>query len=342
MRTRATLFAVGIALVAAPVALGACRAAATHEDEDAASNEAADGAVAVGGEDASGSEQGAGDDGGVAVDGPVGATHDASVAREAGSDGAPPPVLDAASSLEADAPPASVPDGGLWIDDGACPTGAVGATFMNVPAYCQPTGSSGLFQCDELANRFMRDALHHPNLDNVVTDDASSICDHAAAMPAYSVWGPGYRDSTGYAPVPGDLVVYPGSPGHVAVIAGFADPATVTIVQQNGDPTVTTIPWNAAISFFDDDSSCWVHAEPAPPAPLPSGPPCGCFVDGPVCGLALVDYAWWNGCSVAALASGVDAQGLYACSGGVFTETTLCPDLCVTNDISDLSGACGP
>jgi hypothetical protein len=81
-----------------------------------------------------------------------------------------------------------IPDGALWINEGDCGTGQVGATFMQVPAYCQPPEavSSGYYQCDELANRFMRDALQHPDLDNVVTEYASSICGKAAASSAYS------------------------------------------------------------------------------------------------------------------------------------------------------------
>src|SRR5579883_1329115 len=128
-----------------------------------------------------------------------------------------------------DASPSDAPDdgydGGLWVNDGACDVGEIGAVFRGVPAYCQPSSATGYYQCDELANRFMRDALLHPELDNVVTDYASSICAHAAAMPSdYTVYGPGYVPSGGHAPVPGDLLVLNGAPGHVAVIVGFADP----------------------------------------------------------------------------------------------------------------------
>jgi hypothetical protein len=189
----------------------------------------------------------------------------------------------------------------------------------------------------------MRDAFQHPNIDNVATDYASSICDDANAMSAYSVWGPGYRDSTGKTPVPGDLVVFSGKPGHAAVIAGLSAPTRITVVQQNGWPMVAEIDWSPDKSFFGAPTAeCWVHAEPAQPAAPPSGPPCGCFAPGPACGLAVVDHAWWYGCSAAEPEAGIDYQALYDCDGGVFTERQQCSQQCVTVDIFDAGGACGP
>jgi hypothetical protein len=129
------------------------------------------------------------------------------------------------------------------------------------------------------------------------------------------------------------------------VIAGFSDPTTVTIVQQNAGPSVTTVQWDPASWFFNvnlSDAECWVHAEPSPPATPPSGTPCGCFTQGPVCGLALVDHAWWYGCSAPILEAGVDYQSLYDCDGGVYTVQQACPGLCVTPNIFDAGGGCGP
>jgi len=235
-------------------------------------------------------------------------------------------------------------DGGLWVNPAPCGVGEIGATFRGIPAYCQPTSDDGYYQCDELANRFMRDALQHPDLDNVVTDFASSICQHAATMPAYSVWGPGSGATAGRAPVSGDLIVYSGTPGHVAVIVGFSDVTDIAILQQNAGPSVASVGWDPAGAFFvAADAECWVHAESAPPAEPPGGPPCGCFAgDVDYCGLAIVDHQWWYGCTPQVPEGGVKYGSLYDCDdAGVFAEKAECPGLCITVNLLDAGGYCG-
>jgi hypothetical protein len=261
---------------------------------------------------------------------------DASV-RDAGADGTDAPV-----EAGVDAPSDGY-DGGLWVSDGACGVGEIGAVYRGVPAYCQPTSSTGYYQCDELANRFARDALRHPDLDNVVTNNASSICQRAAGMAGdYAVFGPGYASSQGQQPVSGDLIVYNGVPGHVAVIVGFADPTDVTIMQQNAGVSVATVGWDPAASFFTAASAeCWVHPLPAPAAQPPNGPSCGCFAGGTTCGLAIVDHQWWYGCSAAVPDGGAEYGALYACDAGVFTKIQDCPVTCITPNLLDATGYCG-
>jgi hypothetical protein len=246
------------------------------------------------------------------------------------------------AEAEADALPTSTFDGALWVNPGECNLGEIGATFRGIPAYCQPASadSYGFYQCDELANRFMRDSLEHPDLDNVETEYAASICERASDMPAYSVWGPGYAATLGHAPVAGDLVVFPGTPGHVAVIVGFESAIWVTIIQQNAGPSTTHAEWDPTSSFFGS-AECWVHAESAPPAVLPDGSSCDCFTGGDTCGLAIVDHEWWNGCRAQVPDGGVDYGSLYSCEGGAYTKTADCPALCITPNIYDASGYCG-
>jgi len=228
----------------------------------------------------------------------------------------------------------------LWIAPDGCngaTPGTMGATFMGVAAYCQPSSGTGFYQCDELANRFMRDALKHPNLDDVVTQFASSICAAASTSSAYSAWGPAFRATNGHAPVPGDLVVWSGSPGHVAVVVDWADATSLRVVQQNELPVVRTLAWDAGAAFIDG-AECWVHAEPAPPAPAPSGTACGCFDgDGDYCGLAIVDHAWWNDCSAP---GAIDYDTLYACFAGSFAPKEACSSGCVTAVMTPALGAC--
>ncbi len=218
--------------------------------------------------------------------------------------------------------------------------GEIGATFRGIPAYCQPSSSTGFYQCDELANRFMRDALQHPDLDNVVTENASSICEHASTMAAYSVWGPGYGATTGRAPAGGDLIVLPGIPGHVTVVVGFSSATEVTVMQQNAGPSTTSLAWDATSSFVVG-AECWVHAESAPPAELPDASACGCFTTGATCGLAIVDHEWWYGCRVTAPEGGVQYGSLYRCDGGAYEKAADCPALCITPNLFDEVGYCG-
>jgi CHAP domain len=272
----------------------------------------------------------------------------AAIDPPAAEDAAPPPApdlgaapADAAERADLTPPYAASPDGAVSVigcDGGA---GTVGAVFWGVPVYCQPSSATGFYQCDELANRFLRDALAHPNLDNVVSQYASSMCGLAAARPEYSVWGPGFGDSSGRAPVPGDLIIWSGTPGHVAVVTS-ASAATVEYVQQNlGGPT-SSIGWDPAAAFFESATAeCWIHAEPSAPAPWPSGADCGCFDgDGDYCGLAIVDHEHWFGCAANLAAGGRAAYDtLYHCAHGVFTVETAC-GRCFTPDLEPATGAC--
>jgi hypothetical protein len=264
---------------------------------------------------------------------------DATPADAGPRDGGHADVLEAADSAPrdadadtgADADSSDTFDGALWVNAGTCTLGEIGATFRGIPAYCQPSseGTYGFYQCDELANRFMRDSLQHPDLDNVVTDYASTICERVSGMSAYSVWGPGFRPTAGLTPVPGDLVVFPGAPGHVAVVVGFSSPTELTIMQQNAGPSIGTRVWDIASSFVVG-AVCWVHPESAPPAELPAGTPCGCFTGGDTCGLAIVDYEWWNGCVADVPEGGVEYGSLYTCVAGAYAKTKACPGVCIT------------
>src|SRR5581483_284159 len=145
--------------------------------------------------------------------------------------------------------------------------GSIGAVFNGVPAFCQLNDDFGFYQCDELGNRYMRDALAHPDIDNAAVDYAATMCTKASALSAYSVWGPMFRPQAGQALVPGDLVVRNAVPGHVAVVTSVATDH-IEVMQQN-EPTLTAeLGWDAGTNFFTDPSIiCWIHAEPSPPAP---------------------------------------------------------------------------
>jgi hypothetical protein len=295
----------------------------------------------------SNSSSGAPLDAGVTEDGSGQVLGDAaadSLSSQTGDGATQPPPDDARSALS---PP--------WVDAGAdreaglvvlgCDGGfgTIGALFMGVPAYCQDL-SNRYYQCDELGNRFMRDAWQHPNLDNVATEYASIMCAHAAGTSAYSVWGPNYRDATGNHPVPGDLVVWSGfgnvPGGHVAVVTGV-DPGAVHFMQQNNGAPTGSIGWDAGASFFaDPNAECWIHAEPSP-APQVAGSSCGCFDgEGDYCGLALVDHEWWFGCVVDVQGNVIDYDTLYSCHSGVFQSAKACGHLCVTENMSPAYGHC--
>ncbi len=227
--------------------------------------------------------------------------------------------------------------------DGSTPIGTPGASFRGVIAYCGPVSADQYYQCDELANRFVRDALSHPAVDNVETQHASSICGNVSASSAYSVYGPGYLATIGQQPVPGDLAVWPGVPGHVAVIAEFKTSAGAYVMQQNEGPPTAVVGWDTSASFFaaSDGLECWVHAESAPPLSAPSGPDCGCFAgDGDYCGLAIVNNEAWYACA-ANISGGGDADyaTLYHCTGGVFTASKACAN-CITADLYTPLGTC--
>ena len=223
-------------------------------------------------------------------------------------------------------------------------TGTIGAIYMDIHAYCQPPGV-GFYQCDELANRFMRDAFQHPNIDNVATDSAKNMCDLASTMSEYSVWGPDFLPTAGEAPVGGDLLVFWADVGHghVVTVTGV-DEASVAFMQQNGGSPVGTVVWDPGTSFFGDlgelRAECWIHPEPSSATFLLSGPDCGCFDgEGDYCGLSVVDHQAWFGC-VAVVSSGeLEYDTLYTCQGGVFTEKTRCSS-CVTDWLDPAVGHC--
>jgi hypothetical protein len=265
----------------------------------------------------------------------------------AADSGPPPPPGDGATSPDGALKPPSVdagadPDAGLVVLGCEGGFGTIGAFFMGVPAYCQDF-SARYYQCDELGNRFMRDALQHPNLENVATEYASTMCANAAEMSAYSVWGPQYRDPTGKRPVPGDLVVWSGGGndpgGHVAVITGV-DPDAVHFMQQNNGPPTDSVGWDAGASFFTSSHAvCWIHAEPSPPSQI-AGPSCGCFDgEGDYCGLTLVDHEWWYGCVADVQGNVIDYDTVYSCHSGVFQPEKAC-GRCVTENLSPALGHC--
>lgn len=229
---------------------------------------------------------------------------------------------------------------GLWVSKNAlsCTTsGDIGAVFRGVPIYCQPPGASGFYQCDELANRFLRDTSGHPNLDNVVTEFASSMCAKAAASAAYSVWGSGYRDPQGHRPGGGDLVVWAGAPGHVAVVT-HATSADVSFVQQNTGRATGSVAWNGVTAW---PTECWIHPEPIASTPAAHGSDCGCFAgEGDYCGLSVVDHAAWYACTPRIAGGGVADYGhLYTCAAGLFTATRAC-STCITDSLTVSTGSC--
>jgi hypothetical protein len=123
----------------------------------------------------------------------TGVTEDGSgqVLGDAAADSASAPTGDGATQPDdalnqpsADA--GTDPEAGLVVLGCDGGFGTIGALFMGVPAYCQDF-SALYYQCDELGNRFMRDAWQHPNLDNVATEYASIMSAHAAQTSAYSV-----------------------------------------------------------------------------------------------------------------------------------------------------------
>jgi hypothetical protein len=226
--------------------------------------------------------------------------------------------------------------------------GNVGAVYAGIPVYCQATSAGGYYQCDELANRFMRDSLQHADIDNVVTDNASGMCAQAARRSDYSVWGPGYRNPAGHQPGPGDLIVWISTqadpPGHVAVVTG-AHAASVDFVQQNvTDRPFASTAWDGrrGFGFTDPDVECWIHAEGGPSLQAPpQTASCGCFDgDGDYCGLAVVDHERWYGCRADHPAgSTIGYRELYSCKGGVFTPKQSCKD-CLTTGLFSAHGVC--
>jgi hypothetical protein len=224
--------------------------------------------------------------------------------------------------------------------------GTVGAVWHGVKVYCEPSSGTGFYQCDELGNRWVRDALSHPNIENVATDNAYTVCQKAVMVGTtwYSVYGPGFTDSHGHAPVAGDLIVWNPSPpwtGHVAVVYA-ASPTIVDYLQQNDGPPNASIGWDPTTSFFTDSKAeCFIHPEPHAPAPPPSGPDCGCFANGDTCGLAIVDRENWYGCT-ANVSGKVDYDTVYSCTNGVFTPKTVCDKGCVVNGLFPPTGACVP
>ncbi|MFI5396702.1 MAG: choice-of-anchor Q domain-containing protein [Candidatus Binatia bacterium] len=212
-------------------------------------------------------------------------------------------------------------------------SGTVGATFLGIPAYCQPPSGNGFYQCDELGNRFMRDAFQHPNIDNVMLNSASSMCQKAATMAAYSVWRPGFRATAGHAPVPGDLVVWAvwlgETVGHVAVVTSVLS-TSINYMQQNMPVPIGSVGWDEVTSFFSDpDAECWIHPEPSSPATLPSSPVCGLSCMHDYCGLSIIDHEWWYGCHVDTGGTPPNYGALYSCNGGIFTVKRPCTN-CVT------------
>lgn len=275
---------------------------------------------------------------------------DAESATSTPDAGATPASPAPSSSPDAETPPPAQLTV-LGCDDGY---GKVGAVFDGVPVYCQEDSTDGYYQCDELANRFMREALGHDNIDNVVTEQAWQMCDKVRDRSDYSAWGPApddgagaYRDTAGKQPVPGDLVVFnrvlpANPPGHVAVVTRVTS-TSVDVVQQNvtGKPT-DSIAWDAATSFFaaSANARCWIHAEGGAQLPAPSGPSCGCFDgDGDYCGLSILDHERWYGCTAKTSAGAPSTATLYRCEGGVFTPTRSCND-CVTESLQHALGHC--
>jgi hypothetical protein len=216
---------------------------------------------------------------------------------------------------------------------------------MGIPAYCQlPYSKHGFYQCDELGNRFMRDAFQHPNIDNVELSSASSMCGKAATMAEYSVWGPGFRATAGHAPLPGDLVIWAvwegETVGHVAVVTSVLS-TSVNYMQQNMPVPIGSVGWDTATSFFSDpNAECWIHPEASAAATLPSSPECGCFAGArDYCGLSIIDHEWWYGCHANTGGTPPSYGALYSCNGGIFTVKRPCTN-CVTVTLGIAPGQC--
>ncbi len=168
-------------------------------------------------------------------------------------------------------------------------------SFDGVMAYCDDANGGGEWQCDQYANRVMS-ALQYPPVDNWVDNLACEICDLVSNDPYlsahYSVWGPGYRNTSGRQPTTNDLLVWDepsagcneankSAPGHVAVVTG-ADSNYVYYIQQNwiinasvngsayASVSRSSTAWNSSNSFFgyaggpggvNYAPKCWIHPE---------------------------------------------------------------------------------
>ncbi len=229
-----------------------------------------------------------------------------------------------------------------------------------VTSYCDTPSGLGEYQCDQFANRFVS-TLNLPPVDNWVQNLACEICDLVASDPTlsryYSVWGPGYRNTSGAQPQPNDLLVWsetsgctslnPGSPGHVAVVTA-SDAGAITYIQQNwtvgasvNGSLYSAIPiahtaWNLGTHFFGAPGGnggnnyvpkCWVHPELQPGSagnPGPGHNPCAGVShanNGLYCGLSNQTASGFN----RAIA---DQKTVYECFDGQIANEEHCRTNC--------------
>lgn len=245
-------------------------------------------------------------------------------------------------------------------------------SFDGVISYCDDPSGGGEWQCDQFANRVMS-SLDYPPVDNWVDNLACEICDLVAndsfLSAHYSVWGPGYRDTSGRQPAKNDLLVWDEpsagcneankrAPGHVAVVTG-ADSSYIHYVQQNwiinqsidgsayASVAASSTAWNTSTWFFDVAGGaggvnyapkCWIHPEQS------LGPG-----HNPCTDVAHADNGQYCGTSPQArfqnhaLNPNTDANTVYECIDGQVANERRCQagcavagagvqDDCVTND----------
>jgi hypothetical protein len=223
--------------------------------------------------------------------------------------------------------------------DGLEDFGRTIGTFRGVAAHCASIPDS-FYQCTELANRFVRDALEHPTVLTAATPAGFvGICQYASTLPQYSVWGPGFGVAKDEKPQANDLLVYD---NHIAVVAKAQKQAgkdALQLFEQNvREAPVAWVGWDSVSHLFDaggaDDygvSLCWIHAEAAPPFTEPQSPDCGCWNgDVPYCGLSIRDHESYYGCKAKTADGTVRYETLYSCNGGIFTKKEACPTTCTT------------
>lgn len=177
------------------------------------------------------------------------------------------------------------------------------------------TGYGYGYQCVELAQRYLATRFsgfptHWP------VAVASQMCGATSGLPV-SV----HYKGSGYRPVHGDLMVFAGSAGHVAVVDSV-DGSSLGVVEQNSSASGRS---SRAIG----QESCFIHAnENAAGAAVSSDPCAGTTFDSWYCGGHKVPG---DSRLAVSCVSGRQVDGLF-CPQGCATTSDAAPDFCVGDE----------